>query len=1304
MASTEADNDRAGGRGSAKQLSPSRVGRYFHLECLRFLRYSATPSHLRAAEGVPKEPWVQRPVMRAVLEGGYAWEERALQDHMGDAVEIAPPPPDKPRTPKRDRAHSIEATIALLGSTAPGRSIYQGSLRAPAAFYEHYGLDPAVVNLTDCRPDLIDVRRATVHDRERGHTPGARLLRISDLKVSRGVKLSHRVQAAFYTQLLRAIVAEHRIDAEVEDDPAIWLVDAPAPVTFDIRAIAPPLEQFLRTEAGPLMQAPAAQAAWHFNPRCETCPYYEGCRDEAAATSDVSLVPGLSSYAKTYLMQLDPPVRTVDDLDRLLADPVRAGALNLVGSLKGRTQVLARQVRAMREERVVPHGGASLAIPIGENVRIVFTIQTEPVHGHVYGWALSVRGVGDILGTKTVTVSDVAVTPAVAEIRRVERHLVTELHRILAAVHAWNEQHAEWKDQKSLQAFSFDTYEEALLTGVLTRGLQDPEIAQQALAVFFHFQRPELMEASDHPAGEVAIPVAVVVRAVRQLLALPVSTTYRFADVARLLAKDEGSFGYTPHPHWDYEQSNQQRPDAVFALWEQGSIEGADKIAKNLQMRVWATGSLIDGLREKLGELAPNALFAWAPKFRLPGAMDFTHEVLSRLAFITRYEDTLNGLEKRQARMAPLAERLANGTTVELVHERDDLFRVASPELEPDFGEGSFAKWILTPATEDGERAALAYPDHQFRDRMYPPAKLPIALAGVRQQIADADGRVTGVRLNLSAAAAFPPLAPGRRYHLAERHTDWNSSRVVGELAQVDRDPDARFVSLLTSEAARTTSRPLRADVRERAMDLARQYAMTTSQLAAYEHVLDFGTTLAWGPPGTGKTHFTALAILCLVEAHRACGLPYTVLVTAFTHAAIDNCLRKCRELQDERGVVRGDVGIAKLDGTKLPGMGRVDDIPKKAGGGYLESGPHVILGGTVYGIWGGGIPEGRADLVVIDEGSQLKVPESVIPIRRLSPAGRLLVAGDHLQLPPIVKGAYPDPEETLAAGLEPGPVLHRSIFEILRGPSDESPVMRSLLENFRMNGVLCRYPASQIYDARYDSFNDEIRHRRLRLKDGPGGGLDGVLVDPDYPLVIVEYAGHRATNENRLEATITANLAIRLRERLIDPRGRGPGGTRGAADAGTYTDDARFWEHGLFIVSPHHAHIGAIRRELLRRRTWTKVPFVDTVDKMQGQECDAVIASYGVADVETALVEQAFIYSLNRLNVSITRGRAKTVVLLSRELTHPPVAAFASEANAAGIAFMQGLVQFAGEQGEVRRFRWQEDGTLLRVLRVRAG
>ena len=128
--------------------------------------------------------------------------------------------------------------------------------------------------------------------------------------------------------------------------------------------------------------------------------------------------------------------------------------------------------------------------------------------------------------------------------------------------------------------------------------------------------------------------------------------------------------------------------------------------------------------------------------------------------------------------------------------------------------------------------------------------------------------------------------------------------------------------------------------------------------------------------------------------------------------------------------------------------------------------------------------------------------------------------------------------------------------------------------------------------------------------------------------------------------------------------------------------DDQTFWRDRLFIVSPHHVQIRAIRRELAERRQWHCAPFVDTVDKMQGQEADCVVISYGVADVETALRENEFIYSLNRMNVALTRGRAKTIVLLSRQLLDPPVTVLDDPATADGVAFIQGLADWA-EAGE---------------------
>ena len=1125
-----------------KQLSPSRVGRYFHLECRRFLRYNAVQKPALALEGVPKAPFETRPVARAVMDTGYIWEERALAGPLESIAVVAPQLPGKPKPP-RDRVHSIEATVDLLGNLPPGKTIYQGQLRAPDTFYEAYRLPRDLIDMGTCRPDLVEVRG----DPETGR----RTFRVTDLKVSRGLKLNHRVQAALYTLLLEGIVEELGIDAVVERDPAIWIVNQPAPEAFDIRAILPPLEHFLREEVRPLFEASAADATWHFNPKCENCPYFEHCQAELQQTDDVSRVPGLSSYAKDHLLQLAPPVRTVGDLAAVLdgdgdggADPDRRAALERIGSLRGKAAHLRRQVEAMQTGSIVPHGGNSLAMPVAENVRLVFTVQTEPVGGNVYAWAVTAQGLRGLVEPNPFTAADVAATSDPDEIRRVERALVHAIHRILLAVHEYNESTTEWRDQKSLQAFCFDTYEEALLTGVLVRGLADAETAEESLAVFFHFQRPELMEAADHPSKEASIPVVVLVRVVKELLALPVEVMYRFDELSALLPRERSPFTYTRRDWFDYELSNQLRPDAVFSLWNDGNLDRVEQIQTVLRARVWAASSLVDGLREHLRAVAPDALFAWPPRFRLPGRMAFDHPILSRLAFVARYESLLDGLEVRQGRMGPLDDRLRTGRTIELAFEGADGWAVTHPELAPETGDGSFSNWLLTPATGAGMREALLFDDMVWRDRHYTPKERDLALAGITDRILDEDDRLVRVRLALKPSSGFTLPQPGARYHLSRRHTDFNVAKTVGELLAADRDPDERFVRLLADPAARTAARGLPARVRERAMALAREHAMTGSQLEAFEHLLDTAVTLAWGPPGTGKTHFTALAILCLVEAHRAFGLPYTVLVTAFTHAAIDNCLRKCAELQQARRVVGGDgIPIAKIGKSGLAGMGSIEDIDKSVGGAWLGRLEHAILGGTVWGITASVAP-GQADLVVIDEGSQLKVPESVIPIQRLADDGRLLVAGDHLQLPPIVKGAYPE-------AIEGEPLLHRSIFEALRGPDDTSPVMVSLLENFRMNQVLCRYPAGQIYDERYGPFSPEIAARRLaaRRRAGrrPRGRPGRSRLPPRHrrirrlPRHQRERVGgvHRGRRGNAAAVTAARGrrAPVRVRRRLLDRR-----------------------------------------------------------------------------------------------------------------------------------------------------------------------
>ena len=198
------------------------------------------------------------------------------------------------------------------------------------------------------------------------------------------------------------------------------------------------------------------------------------------------------------------------------------------------------------------------------------------------------------------------------------------------------------------------------------------------------------------------------------------------------------------------------RSDAIFAVWHQGKDEYVERIEREVRNRLMGTNSLINGIRERLGE-AGRTLFAWPPKFRLPSAFDHRHPALSRLAFVARHESILRYLGVRERRMAPLAERLRDGETLRLTHLDDDRFRLDASQRDDAPRPDTFPNWILTEESEDGAIARLSFDDYAWKDRMYAPNNLPLALAAVT----GGGGSRRGPRRRAPAGAEARPALPG---------------------------------------------------------------------------------------------------------------------------------------------------------------------------------------------------------------------------------------------------------------------------------------------------------------------------------------------------------------------------------------------------------------------------------------------------------------------------------------------------------------------------------------------------------------
>ncbi|WP_292366189.1 MULTISPECIES: bifunctional RecB family nuclease/DEAD/DEAH box helicase [unclassified Methanoculleus] len=1252
-------------------LSPSLIGRFFYHDCERYLRYHATPEQERENAGIPAAAIDTSPVTRALLDAGIRWEEKVVRTKLAGRVRLP-----EGTGAISERSFSIEESFDLLPRLSPGEAIYQATIPVSVHFLQSYDLDPGMHRFSPCRPDLVTL------DEDRR-------LQIVDIKASEELSVSHRIQATLYVLILDHALDLLGLDLRVDRNRAgIWLYGEDEPEPFGLHLNIRVIEDFLRHRLPGILAGPPGDVPWHLTSRCESCEFYPHCRTEAEASSSVSQIPGLSSVGRRYLREAPwdggVSINTLSDLEAFLRDPESDRRLDNCGSLAGQGDRLRATVRALSTGEVVSLAATSLALPVYEDIAVILTLQKDPVSGRTYTLGFRRSRGKAVYGTASHEAIFVAADSA--DCTGARREFVRALAAELAAVDEYN-RGRDWADRKSVQTYVYDAYEEELFPRLLEEAIDDPVTAQDALRLRFYYQDPGIALGSSHPNASVPFPLVVITREIRRLLALPVPFTLRLPEVLAAIPSSRFAYRLDAGSLFWNEHGNAMKSDAITMAWHGNRPEAADWVRQEVSRRLLAAGSVLDGLRERTKE----KLVRWAENFRFPRPWDAAAPEISRLLFIAEYESAMGARRVQELRSRPRAARVRDAVSIPVKKSEGNFWKVLAPLDLSLFEQSQAFSYLLVPDGDAGEEALLAFDDLRYRSSPNP-GNSGVCFARVHDSIVDRTaGEVRGLVLEVTYPRDHAPFSEGDLAVLHPRFTDFTAPRYVDRLLALDGQPENAFIRLLRDPRGFAAPIAEPQGVIADTERLARDAGFTKSQNRAFSHVTENRLTLVWGPPGTGKTHFLAATVLSLVKARRAHGERIRVGVTAFTHAAIENLLVKVQASVDGFDLAAG-LPIYKLRDIRTPGAERSLEVLPHDRAETVVGYPALLLGGTVhsFGRLEKSLPS--LDLLIVDEASQMRPAELAMVLPMLDEGGRLILAGDDLQLPPVVQGAYPVPEDGL-------PGLEDSVFAYLRHRDDPGrPVYTcQLQENWRMNRTLSRFPAETLYGTGYAPATDAIAAQRIALAPGPPGEdwMEWVL-DPAYPLVLCVLEGVRTTVENRLEGALVARLSGALRERLADP---GSGERYPATEDGDY----RFWRHGLFIVSPHHAQIGAIRNHLAGVRAWKYPPFVDTVDKMQGQEAEAVIVSYGVSDVETALAEAEFIYSRNRLNVSLTRSRAKCTVFLPRPLLEPPLELVQNEKAAAGLRHMLDLQEFCRAHGEERTFDLDgEAGVRLTVMRAR--
>jgi superfamily I DNA and/or RNA helicase len=245
-----------------------------------------------------------------------------------------------------------------------------------------------------------------------------------------------------------------------------------------------------------------------------------------------------------------------------------------------------------------------------------------------------------------------------------------------------------------------------------------------------------------------------------------------------------------------------------------------------------------------------------------------------------------------------------------------------------------------------------------------------------------------------------------------------------------------------------------------------------------------------------------------------------------------------------------------------------------------------------------------RFTTLFIDEAAQALEAACWIAIRK---ADRVILAGDHCQLPPTIKCF-----EAAQQG------LNRTLMEKVIKRNHQ--VVAILKVQYRMHETIMRFPSEWFYHGELEAA-PEVRHRRLLDHDAPITWIDTSAMD------FHEELSGDFGRINKQEA----NLLLEQLEAYIRKIGK---------------HRILYEQIDFGLISPYKAQVQYLRSLIKQNSEFTPLRnliTVNTVDGFQGQERDVIFISLVRAN-ETGDI--GFLNDLRRMNVAITRARMKLVIL----------------------------------------------------------
>ncbi|KAI5200916.1 DNA helicase [Aureobasidium subglaciale] len=532
---------------------------------------------------------------------------------------------------------------------------------------------------------------------------------------------------------------------------------------------------------------------------------------------------------------------------------------------------------------------------------------------------------------------------------------------------------------------------------------------------------------------------------------------------------------------------------------------------------------------------------------------------------------------------------------------------------------------------------------------------------------------------------------PGGKLWLVKLANDVTYKRMNQTMNKMMKMPESEHSTLmrvLFGQSSAVSVQP-----RDMAKDLEwMDPSLNDSQKEAIKFALASSeVALIHGPPGTGKTH-TLIELIrqCLKQNLRllVCGpsnisvdniverlAPHKVPMVRLGHPArllpgvLNHSLDILTRTSDAAALVK-DIRIEMDDkqasirktrnGRERKAIyGEIKELRKeyrqreaKCVDSLVRESKVVLA--TLHGAGGFHLKNQHFDIVVVDEASQALEAQCWVPLLT-SGASKLILAGDHLQLPPTIKSLNSKSAKTKSTTTQSDFKLETTLFDrMLELYGDD--IKRMLTIQYRMHEKINAFPSAALYDSKlvaaesvkarllkdlpYDVEETEDTNEPMVFWDTQGGEFHEKTDEDDAPKSKSSLLGESKSNE--LEAAIVKKHVQSL------------------VNAGVKPED-------IAVVTPYNGQLSVLSQLLKERFVGIEL---GSIDGFQGREKEAVVVSLVRSNAEH---EVGFLAEKRRLNVAMTRPKRHLCIVGD------------SETVGRGSKFLKSWMEFLEENADLR-------------------